>query len=103
GACDQQDHHPILRRQLELLGQSGRRFRVHRRAAGRSTTDARMKNDAPLIYLVDDDDAVRDSLGLLFKSIGLAYESYASALDFLEHYDPQRHACLVADIRMPGL
>jgi len=61
------------------------------------------KNDAPLVYLVDDDEAVRDSLGMLFKSIGLKHESYASALDFLQHYDSSRHACLVADIRMPGL
>jgi FixJ family two-component response regulator len=56
-----------------------------------------------LVYLVDDDDAVRDSLGLLLRSIGLDCELYASALDFLEHYDPKRHSCLVADIRMPGL
>jgi FixJ family two-component response regulator len=56
-----------------------------------------------LVYLVDDDDAVRDSLGLLLRSIGLNFELFASALDFLEHYDPKRHSCLVADIRMPGL
>ena len=62
-----------------------------------------MKSGAGLVYLVDDDDAVRDSLGLLFRSIGLESELYASALDFLEHFDPRRHACLVADIRMPGL
>jgi FixJ family two-component response regulator len=46
---------------------------------------------------------VRDALGMLFKSIGLVYEAYASALDFLQHYDPRRHSCLIADIRMPGL
>jgi len=62
-----------------------------------------MRDDTPLVYLVDDDEAVRDSLGFLFKSIGLKYEAYASALDFLERYDARRHACLVADIRMPGL
>jgi len=56
-----------------------------------------------LIALVDDDEAVRDSLGMLFHSIGLAHEAYPSALDFLQHYDPARPACLVADIRMPGL
>ena len=56
-----------------------------------------------MVYLVDDDEAVRDSLGILLESIGLEHESYASALDFLQHYDPRRHACLVADIRMPGL
>ena len=62
-----------------------------------------MKNDQPLIYLVDDDEAVRDALGMLFRSIGLQHESYPSALDFLQRYDGKRHACLVADIRMPGL
>ena len=61
------------------------------------------EDDTPIIYLVDDDEAVRDSLGMLFKSIGLKHEAYGSALDFLERYDPARHACLVADIRMPGL
>jgi two-component system, LuxR family, response regulator FixJ len=61
------------------------------------------KTSGPLIYLVDDDEAVRDSLGMLFDSIGLAYEAYPSALDFLLSFDPARHACLVADIRMPGL
>jgi two-component system, LuxR family, response regulator FixJ len=62
-----------------------------------------MNNDTPLVYLVDDDEAVRDSLGMLFKSIGLPFAAYPSALDFLQHYDPARPACLVADIRMPGL
>lgn len=62
-----------------------------------------MNNDVPLVYVVDDDEAVRDSLGLLLKSIGLNCAVYASALDFLAAYDPEEHACLVADIRMPGL
>ncbi|HUL83832.1 MAG TPA: response regulator transcription factor [Gammaproteobacteria bacterium] len=59
--------------------------------------------DSALVYLVDDDEAIRDSLGLLFRSVGLNCEVYASALEFLEAYDPRRHSCLVADIRMPGL
>ena len=61
------------------------------------------KDDTAIVYLVDDDDAVRDALGMLFKSIGLKHEAYASALDFLQRYDGGRHSCLVADIRMPGL
>jgi len=61
------------------------------------------KDDSPIIYLVDDDEAVRDSLGMLFESIGIKHEAYGSALDFLERYDAGRHSCLVADIRMPGL
>jgi FixJ family two-component response regulator len=60
-------------------------------------------NDSPLVYLVDDDDAIRDSLGLLLRSVGLECAVYASALEFLEAYDDDRHSCLVADIRMPGL
>jgi two-component system, LuxR family, response regulator FixJ len=62
-----------------------------------------MKNDTPLVYLVDDDEAVRDALGMLFKSVGLTFEVYPSAVDFLERFDPSRHACLVADIRMPTM
>jgi FixJ family two-component response regulator len=62
-----------------------------------------LKNAEGLVYLVDDDDAVRDSLGLLLRSIGLDCELYPSALEFLAHYDAGRHACLVADIRMPGM
>jgi two-component system, LuxR family, response regulator FixJ len=57
----------------------------------------------PIIYLVDDDEAVRDALCMLLKSIGLEHEAFASALDFLQSYDARRHSCLVADIRMPGL
>jgi FixJ family two-component response regulator len=59
--------------------------------------------NSPLVYLVDDDEAVRDALGMLFKSVGLDCRLFASALEFLEAYDARRHSCLVADIRMPGL
>jgi FixJ family two-component response regulator len=55
------------------------------------------------VYVVDDDEAVRDSLKLLLESVGLANAVYPSAADFLEDYDSARHCCLVADIRMPGL
>jgi two-component system response regulator FixJ len=62
-----------------------------------------VRTDTPLVYLVDDDPAVRDSLSLLLRSVGLGSAVFPSALAFLEAYDPDRHACLVADIRMPGL
>lgn len=67
---------------------------------GRTVTST---TDEPLVYLVDDDDAVRDSLGLLLRSVGLECALFGSALEFLDAYDAKRHACLVADIRMPGL
>lgn len=62
-----------------------------------------MSEDSALVYVVDDDDAVRDSLRMLLKSVGLTSEAYSSGNDFLESYDPGKVSCLVADIRMPGL
>lgn len=58
--------------------------------------------DKPLVYVVDDDEAIRDSLRLLLKSVGLNGQAYGSAIAFLDDYDPEQHGCLVADIRMPG-
>jgi two-component system, LuxR family, response regulator FixJ len=69
----------------------------------KSTPQAESAVSSALVYLVDDDEAVRDALGMLFKSVGLDYRLFASALEFLDAYDPSRHSCLVADIRMPGL
>lgn len=55
------------------------------------------------VYVVDDDKGVRDSLSLLLASVGLNCRVYASAAEFLEDYRPDRVACLVSDIRMPGM
>ena len=62
-----------------------------------------MSDDAALVYIVDDDDAIRDSLSLLMRSVGLASETHESAGDFLQAYEPDKLSCLIADIRMPGL
>ena len=56
-----------------------------------------------MVYVVDDDEAVRDSLKLLLESVDLPCQTFASASDFLEKHDPDQHGCLVADIRMPGM
>ena len=58
---------------------------------------------APAVFVVDDDDAVRDSLRFLFKSLGLAAICYASAPEFLAAYKPEHPGCLVLDVRMPGM
>jgi two-component system response regulator DctR len=55
------------------------------------------------VYIVDDDDAVRDSLSMLFRNAGLAPQAFPSALDFLERATPRAPSCLVLDIRMPGM
>ena len=51
------------------------------------------------VYVVDDDDAVRDSLTMLFRNAGLAVRGFSSALEFLERAAPAAPACLVLDIR----
>lgn len=55
------------------------------------------------VFIVDDDEAVRDSLADLMDLINLRVETYASALDFLASYMAPSPGCLVLDIRMPGL
>jgi FixJ family two-component response regulator len=52
---------------------------------------------------VDDDEAVRGSLKLLLKTLGVPALAYGSAQEFLADFDPQRRGCLVLDIRMPGM
>ena len=55
------------------------------------------------IYIVDDDEALRDSLVWLLESNGYAVASYESAESFLEFYDASLTGCLVLDVRMPGM
>lgn len=59
--------------------------------------------DAPIVYVVDDDDAMRHSLEWLLKPLGLEVQAFASAAAFLQGYDKTRIACLVSDVRMPGM
>jgi len=62
-----------------------------------------MKDLPQIVFVVDDDDAVRNSLKLLLKSAGLVAEAASSAQDFLKAYDVARPGCLVLDVRMPGM
>lgn len=59
--------------------------------------------DEPTVFIVDDDVAVCDALGLLVESVGLKAERHTSARAFLDEYDPARPGCLVLDVRMPGM
>lgn len=59
--------------------------------------------DDGTVYIVDDDEAVRKALTLLIGSVGLNVESYPSAQSFLDAYAGNRPACLVLDVRMPGM
>lgn len=55
------------------------------------------------VFLADDDEDVRDALGLLLRTAGFTVETYPSALAFLVRPDQAAAGCLVADVRMPGL
>jgi FixJ family two-component response regulator len=56
-----------------------------------------------LVYVVDDDEAVRDSLRWLLEANRYQVACYATAEDFLAGYDSHRVACLILDVRMPGM
>src|SRR5438094_2151707 len=54
----------------------------------------------PTVFIVDDDEAFRDSVKELVMSVGLAAETFGSALEFLAAFDAARAGCLVVDVRM---
>ena len=56
-----------------------------------------------LVYLVDDDYSIRDSLSLLIESTGQAVKCFDSADAFLENFDPDQAGCLILDVRMPSM
>jgi FixJ family two-component response regulator len=57
----------------------------------------------PTVFVVDDDEGVRNSLRFLLKSVGLATRALGSASEFLDSYAPSQPGCLVLDVRMPGM
>lgn len=59
--------------------------------------------DETVVYLVDDDAAVRDALALLIRSIGLTAKTYGDPAEFLAELKGDEVGCLVLDIRMPAL
>ena len=61
-----------------------------------------VKQSPPVVYVVDDDAAVRESLDSLIRSVGLRVETFSSAREFSRHELPDVPACLVLDVRMPG-
>ncbi len=62
-----------------------------------------MREPAATIYIVDDDEGVRNSLRFLLKSVGHVCQTLASATEFLETYQPKQPGCLLLDVRMPGM
>ncbi|MEM7077062.1 MAG: response regulator transcription factor [Pseudomonadota bacterium] len=60
-------------------------------------------NEQGQVYIVDDDEAVRDSIGLLLETVDIPYQTFSDSQDFLQNYNESFHGALVLDIRMPGM
>lgn len=57
----------------------------------------------PVVYIVDDDAAVRDSLTLMIEQAGIYVQSFENAKMFLNAYRPDFSGCIIIDVRMPGM
>ncbi|MCA1797970.1 MAG: response regulator [Xanthomonadaceae bacterium] len=62
-----------------------------------------MADKSSVVWVVDDDEAVRDSLRMLLRSVGIPAIAFASAREFLDNWHPDHPGCLVLDIRMPEM
>lgn len=62
-----------------------------------------MNETAPTVFLIDDDQAVRDAVGLLLRAANLPVEFFTNAADFLASGCVRRPGCLLLDVRMPGM
>jgi FixJ family two-component response regulator len=62
-----------------------------------------MKTAGPIVFVVEDDSSMREALTDLISSVGLLVEPLKSAREFLERQRPDVPACLVLDVRLPGL
>lgn len=58
---------------------------------------------SPQVYVVDDDQAVRDALQLLLRSVKIESQAFASGQEFLAAVDREARGCVLLDIRMPGM
>ena len=65
--------------------------------------DSKQLNRKPVIAIVDDDSSSRESTQLLLRSAGYRAEVFASALEFLDSARHSETACLILDVRMPGM
>jgi FixJ family two-component response regulator len=62
-----------------------------------------IQRNTKLVAIVDDDDSIRSALQGLLKAVGLSSQAFASAEEFLKSGQQHQTACLITDIRMPGI
>ena len=62
-----------------------------------------MNDSTQTVFVVDDDEPVRDAIGMLLDTVDIPYRTFATAQEFLDNYEQSSSGCLVLDIRMPGM
>ena len=60
-------------------------------------------SNQPIVYVIDDEETVRDALASLLRSVGLQSQAFGSAKEFLQFNRPDVPGCLVLDVRLPGM
>jgi FixJ family two-component response regulator len=60
-------------------------------------------SQTPHVSVVDDDESIREAIKSLLRSVGLGADTFASAEDFLNSGSLRQTACLILDVRMPGM
>lgn len=61
-----------------------------------------MEEQPPVVFIVDDDDLVRESIADLLRSVGLSVQAFGSTQEFLQAKHPEAPGCIVLDVRLPG-
>ena len=69
----------------------------------KETTTLAGETVAATVFVVDDNTSIREALGRLIRSVGLRVMTFSSAEEFLQRKQPEAPACLVLDVRMPGM
>jgi two-component system response regulator FixJ len=62
-----------------------------------------VNSDTPVVFVIEDQSSVRHALCEMLSAFGYTVEAFESADSFLRTLNPRRHACAVADVRMPGM
>ena len=104
GSRSRLEHLPVRcrnpRRSHRAHGQRRRRDRLPLHPTGKSSMNA---HSDFTIYIVDDDEAVRDALSMMLRAAGRTVETFATAEEFIERRSGATSGCLVLDVRMPGM
>ncbi len=62
-----------------------------------------MSEDKPVVYVIDDDESIREALRSLLATVGLDVRTFPSTREFLDSKRPEAPSCLVLDVRLPGI